>query len=172
MGIAFVGMATGLAGGWNALVAPLQAVVGFFAPWQADREQNQNAPNLIATKGLSTLAPRGNSPKPPSEKAANRYAARAATAGVPLAPKSVNEGYRSVPRDTIRQAPQEAPREVAAREVASPRNCQQPRRAVRVLRVLEAQAPRHVAGRMLISGRMADVCAELERLAQSELAAA
>ena len=39
------------------------------------------------------------------------------------------------------------------------------RRPVRVLRVMEAgQAPTHV-GRMRISGCMADVCAELDRLA-------
>ena len=36
---------------------------------------------------------------------------------------------------------------------------------LRIVRILEAgQAPAQV-GRMLISGRMADVCAELERLA-------
>jgi hypothetical protein len=46
-----------------------------------------------------------------------------------------------------------------------------PRRALRVVRVLEASpAPSH-AGRMIISGRMADVCAELDRLAALESAA-
>jgi hypothetical protein len=41
----------------------------------------------------------------------------------------------------------------------------QPHRPLRIVRVLEAgQAPSHV-GRMVISGRMADVCAELDRLA-------
>ena len=39
------------------------------------------------------------------------------------------------------------------------------RRPVRVLRVADGNAPRHSAGRMVISGRMADVCAELDRLA-------
>lgn len=44
------------------------------------------------------------------------------------------------------------------------------RRPLRVVRVLEAdQAPANV-GRMLISGRMADVCAELDRLAAREAA--
>ena len=39
------------------------------------------------------------------------------------------------------------------------------RKPLRVVRVLEVgQAPGHV-GRMTISGRMADVCAELDRLA-------
>ena len=41
-------------------------------------------------------------------------------------------------------------------------------RPLRVLQVLDAdQAPRQV-GRMRISGRMADVCAELDRLASRE----
>ena len=41
---------------------------------------------------------------------------------------------------------------------------------LRIVRILEAgQAPTHV-GRMLISGRMADVCAELDRLAAREAA--
>lgn len=43
-------------------------------------------------------------------------------------------------------------------------------RPLRVIRVLEAgQAPTQV-GRMMISGRMADVCAELDRLAAFEAA--
>jgi hypothetical protein len=36
---------------------------------------------------------------------------------------------------------------------------------VRVLRVVEGSQPLKAAGRMRISGRMADVCAELDRLA-------
>ena len=38
-------------------------------------------------------------------------------------------------------------------------------RPLRVVRVAEEQRPpKHTAGRMVISGRMADVCAELDRL--------
>ncbi|MDB5953892.1 hypothetical protein [Ramlibacter sp.] len=44
----------------------------------------------------------------------------------------------------------------------------QPAKPLRVVRVLEPSAPRTVAGRMVISGRMADVCAELDRLAALE----
>ena len=44
----------------------------------------------------------------------------------------------------------------------------QPAKALRVVRVLEPSAPHAVAGRMVISGRMADVCAELDRLAALE----
>lgn len=39
---------------------------------------------------------------------------------------------------------------------------------LRVVRVLEPQQARTEAGRMVISGRMADVCAELDRLAAAE----
>lgn len=42
---------------------------------------------------------------------------------------------------------------------------------LRVVRVFEAAQPAAAAGRMVISGRMADVCAELERLAALETAA-
>lgn len=43
-------------------------------------------------------------------------------------------------------------------------------RPVRVVRVLEAGQAHSAVGRMLISGRMADVCAELDRLAAREVA--
>lgn len=39
---------------------------------------------------------------------------------------------------------------------------------LRVARVMEPTSTRHQAGRMVISGRMADVCAELDRLAEIE----
>ena len=45
---------------------------------------------------------------------------------------------------------------------------QQPAKPLRVLRVVEPSASRAGAGRMVISGRMADVCAELDRLAALE----
>lgn len=44
------------------------------------------------------------------------------------------------------------------------------RQPLRVVRVLEAGQPRACVGRMVISGRMADVCAELDRLAARETA--
>lgn len=46
-----------------------------------------------------------------------------------------------------------------------------PRRPLRVVRVAEAGPAPATAGRMVISGRMADVCAELDRLAALETAA-
>lgn len=44
------------------------------------------------------------------------------------------------------------------------------RRPVRIIRVLEASQAPAQAGRMVMSGRMADVCAELDRLAARETA--
>jgi hypothetical protein len=41
-------------------------------------------------------------------------------------------------------------------------------RALRVVRVLDADLPPSTAGRLRISGRMSDVCAELDRLAAYE----
>jgi hypothetical protein len=52
---------------------------------------------------------------------------------------------------------------------ATPRACV--RRPLRVVRVVEARQGACGAGRMVISGRMADVCAELDRLAELEAAA-
>jgi hypothetical protein len=57
----------------------------------------------------------------------------------------------------------------AAAHATATRNCV--RRPLRVVRVLEACPAHSGAGRMVISGRMADVCAELERLAELEAAA-
>jgi hypothetical protein len=48
---------------------------------------------------------------------------------------------------------------------------ERPRRPLRVLRVVETSRAATGAGRMVISGRMADVCAELDRLAALEAAA-
>ncbi|WP_233505734.1 hypothetical protein [Rhodoferax lacus] len=41
---------------------------------------------------------------------------------------------------------------------------------LRVLRVVETGMPRTSTGRLVISGRMADVCAELDRLVEREAA--
>jgi hypothetical protein len=57
---------------------------------------------------------------------------------------------------------------VAARMPAQRPLAQRPAKPLRVVRVLEPSAPRAIAGRMVISGRLADVCAELDRLAAQE----
>jgi hypothetical protein len=41
---------------------------------------------------------------------------------------------------------------------------------LRVLRVVDTDMPRSSTGRLVISGRMADVCAELDRLVEREAA--
>ena len=50
------------------------------------------------------------------------------------------------------------------------RNSRPVQRPLRVVRIMEAGQPRSQVGRMVISGRMADVCAELDRLAACEAA--
>ena len=57
-----------------------------------------------------------------------------------------------------------------AYERSSPACPNQPHRALRVLRVMDGSANAQGLGRMRISGRMADVCAELDRLAAREAA--
>jgi len=48
---------------------------------------------------------------------------------------------------------------------------ERPRRPLRVVRVVDGSFAPARAGRMFMSGRMADVCAELDRLAALETAA-
>lgn len=48
---------------------------------------------------------------------------------------------------------------------ASPEQCS---RSLRVLRVTDASCTAHSAGRMMISGRFSEVCAELDRLSQQD----
>jgi hypothetical protein len=56
------------------------------------------------------------------------------------------------------------PAQVTRRPMSVP----QAPKPLRVVRLVEPAAPRSTAGRMVISGRMADVCAELDRLAAQE----
>ena len=60
------------------------------------------------------------------------------------------------PRQCVRIVPAPAVRTIA------------PRRPLRVVRVMDGGHIPASAGRMVISGRMADVCAELDRLAAQE----
>ncbi|MDP3759900.1 MAG: hypothetical protein Q8R01_05215 [Ramlibacter sp.] len=59
----------------------------------------------------------------------------------------------------------------AVRPAAPARLCEKARRPLRVVRLVEGSGPPASAGRMFMSGRMADVCAELDRLAALEAAA-
>lgn len=70
------------------------------------------------------------------------------------------------------EAPRFTPKSIAANDVltgAEGQNRITPK-PLRVLRVVETGQPRTSVGRMVISGRMADVCAELDRLAAREAA--
>lgn len=68
-------------------------------------------------------------------------------------------------------APRPAPAAATVRAAVQPsaaRATMKPMKPLRVVRVLEPSASRAVAGRMVISGRLADVCAELDRLVAQE----
>jgi hypothetical protein len=67
--------------------------------------------------------------------------------------------------------PSPALRPRATRPAAVARPCERARRPLRVVRVVEGMGASASAGRMFMSGRMADVCAELDRLAALEAAA-
>jgi hypothetical protein len=55
-----------------------------------------------------------------------------------------------------------------ARVTRRPMSVPRAHKPLRVVRVMEPTAARSIAGRMVISGRLADVCAELERMAALE----
>lgn len=67
-----------------------------------------------------------------------------------------------------RATPMPRPVVRTAAHVPAPRPLAAGSKPLRVVRVLEPSAPRAIAGRMVISGRLADVCAELDRLAAQE----
>ncbi len=68
--------------------------------------------------------------------------------------------------------PNFAPHLIATRAQSTGARCQNGLKSkpLRVVRVLESGQSRTEVGRMVISGRMADVCAELDRLAACEAA--
>lgn len=71
-----------------------------------------------------------------------------------------------VTRPAFRPAPLKAVCSQPVRSLQPARTCAA--KPLRVLRVVEANHAPASAGRMVISGRMADVCAELDRLAALE----
>jgi hypothetical protein len=104
------------------LLAPWQALVGFFAPWQNSSD--------CTTKAR---------PEPAQPRS---HAWQAAT---------IAKAFRTAGEPALASASMHSVRRL------------------RVLRVVDAASPPQSAGRMLISGRMADVCAELERMTQREM---
>jgi hypothetical protein len=89
---------------------------------------------------------------------------RSLTAWLGQAPKEL----RGTERRHASAAHFAAPRVCSARPLPSTSYRDRPRRPLRVVRVMEASRTPAGAGRMVISGRMADVCAELDRLAALE----
>jgi hypothetical protein len=90
-------------------------------------------------------------------------------AGVPAGAHGANGASGANSAVSSRASVHEARR--CAPSVPQRRPHGRPTRALRVVRVLESSQASRGAGRMVISGRMADVCAELERLAALEAAA-
>ena len=83
---------------------------------------------------------------------------------------------RPMQRDSLRHTPRQLPAitapKLATKSIAIHANPARARAkipALRVLRVHESGQARSSVGRMVISGRMADVCAELDRLAALEV---
>jgi hypothetical protein len=118
MGIAFAALGPSVSAGLSLVLAPLQALVSFFAPWQPQGDRN----------GI-------------------RQRASSATDFI---------AAEDHPARTQR---------LSGAEIRSQGTVSRP---LRVVRVVDGNSPRHSAGRMVISGRMADVCAELDRLARLE----
>ena len=79
---------------------------------------------------------------------------------------------RKTPHRARAQATRGSVASVCTPRVAEPASARRsPSRPLRVVRVAEPLQGPASAGRMVISGRMADVCAELDRLAALETAA-
>ena len=105
----------------HALISPVHAVVGFFAPWEKAQEPLH----------------------PDSQTVQRPPAASSPTSANCLLHRAANQAQFAVDRSAV---PAHA------------------RRKVRVLRVIDNAIPPSSAGRMVISGRLSEVCAELERL--------
>ncbi len=115
------------------LVAPLQAVVLFFAPH------------------ASTVKPTGiRVPTRAHTSMSQSGAPRVPSTGVSANSSFVHAGRTTYPR-------------VRANVSAKPIH------RVRVVRNVDASLPADRAGRMVVSGRFADVCAELDKLASMEM---
>ena len=97
-----------------------------------------------------------------------------ATASLPFssffaAVQAVADWFANVPTQQPAQPSREPVRpQRPARVTRRPMSVPQAPKPLRVFRVMEPAGARSQAGRMVISGRLADVCAELDRLAALE----
>jgi hypothetical protein len=115
------------------LIAPVQAVVLFFAPHAG----------TIKSSGVRMPVRAHASALPGSAPLASRASA-APTSGF------VHAGRTTYPR-------------------SKPSVSAKPIHRVRIVRNVDASLPADRAGRMVVSGRFADVCAELDKLASMEM---
>ena len=121
----------------------------------------------MGTLGLSLFAPLGTSVQSvlgalavPLQAITGLFAQRHAekpTALMAYSAVSVSRNYRGAAANSQRFC-------------AAPSCNTSPTAPVKVLRVVDESCSAHSAGRMRISGRFADVCAELDRLSRQEAA--
>ena len=71
---------------------------------------------------------------------------------------------------TVSGASPQSPLRRAGKPAAAKTGTHRQRQPLRVVRVMEAGQASALAGRILMSGRMADVCAELDRMVERETA--
>ena len=103
----------------------------------------------------------------PLQAAASRFApAQTRTPGLATRPALMTQDERA--RRTSRQTLAANDAAATASKVARPISAPRRPPPLRVVRNIEAGIPVGSSGRMVISGRMADVCAELDRLAALE----
>lgn len=136
------------------LLAPLSH---FWGQWrQAEpRDMGPEAPPSISV-ALSTIHAAAGSTEPDAATTAKSIAlGQAASPNLPSATPHFSEA-----------STMSAPEPWSAPAKAAPR-APHVSRPLKVLRIREQRQSKHHAGRLVISGRMADVCAELERLANA-----
>ncbi len=105
---------------------------------------------------------RSSRPQPRMQSTAARRSVAAPVAAVPA------EGRSDASVDLSQRAPVPQRTPVAQRSWGGPIRSAPLQRPLRVVRVVDGRHACAGAGRMVISGRMADVCAELDRLVELE----
>ena len=143
MGIALFSAAT--------LIESLQGVIGWLAPREQRPAASHNTPPEVWHRPKRMRVRSG-----PSSQSIGQAVGRQAHAGIPA---KHSTDHATAPL---------LPCAVASRQVTRNLRVQRPLRVVRVMYATGSSASSACAGRMVISGRMADVCAELDRLAALE----
>lgn len=129
------------------LVESLQGVIGWLVPREQGSVSANNTPPEVWHRPARSRG-RGGHAVP--------YAGYMAPGGIATTHAAHATGHASAPL---------LPCATTTRQVARSGRTQRP---LRVVRVVDASVSSTLVGRMVISGRMADVCAELDRLAALE----